>query len=402
MTGGEMAQKKKEGALTPEEKRIVKGLLAQNWRNQDIQAWINGSRIGTVNGARISGVKKDADQQAATPEEVEYWLKWKKATDPQTGLNRYDHERLIRAREAMIFAVQVFNSAGLKFKTEVFCMLANVAWTYLMHEYFTRQGVNIVKADGKTMALSELYGRNDFPTSEGIKQNLRALKVLRDEVEHKLLGKADVKWLGIFQACCLNFNKTICELFGDHLSLAAELSFALHFAKMNLEQAATLNQYELPGHIDAIDANVTAGMTPDQINSLEFQFRVIYTLDAASKSHAHFQFVNPESQEGKEIHNVLAKKVAADELFPHKPSVVVEAVAAKAAVPFTSNDHTKAWKLFKVRPKHGAAQPSNTDKRYCIYHPAHKDYTYSDEWVARLVEEATDAERLAAIRAAKL
>ncbi|KQS65091.1 hypothetical protein ASG39_07405 [Rhizobium sp. Leaf371] len=397
-----MAQKKKEGALTAAEKRIVKGLLAQNWRNQDIQARVNEGRNGTVNGARISAVKTDTQQEAATPGEVEYWLKWKKAIDPQTGLNRYDHEHLIRAREATILAVQVFNSAGLKFKTEVFCMLANVAWTYLIHEHYTRQAVNIVKPDGKTMALSELCSRNDFPTSEGIKQNLRALKILRDEVEHKLLGKADIKWIGIFQACCLNFNKTICELFGEHLSLAAELSFALHFAKMNLEQASKLNQYELPGHIDAIDANVREGMTPDQINSIEFQFRVIYTLDAASKSHAHFQFVNPESQAGKEIHNVLAKKVAADELFPHKPSVVVSLVAAQAGVPFTSNDHIKAWKLFKVRPKNGAGQPGNTDKRYCIYHPAHKDYTYSDEWVARLLEETNDTDRLAAVRATKL
>jgi hypothetical protein len=112
--------------------------------------------------------------------------------------------------------------------------------------------------------------------------------------------------------------------------------------------------------------------------------------------------VSPESQHGKEIHNVLSKKVAADELYPHKPGVVVDKVGEKSGIAFTTNDHIKAWKLFKVRPKQGAAQPGNTDKRYCIYHPAHKDYTYSEEWVERLVEEATDAERLAAIRAAKL
>jgi hypothetical protein len=94
--------------------------------------------------------------------------------------------------------------------------------------------------------------------------------------------------------------------------------------------------------------------------------------------------------------------VAADDLYPHKPSVVVEPVKEKSGLAFTSNDHTKAWRLFKVRPKKGNTQPANTDKRYCIYHSAHKDYTYSDEWVDRLVEEVSDAERLAAIRAAKL
>ncbi|MFJ7352919.1 DUF3644 domain-containing protein [Phyllobacterium sp. NPDC097923] len=397
-----MVQKKKEGALTTAEKRIVKGLLAQNWRNQDIQALVNGGRNGTINGARISAVKKDASQEAATTEEVEFWLIWKKATDPQTGLNRYDHERLIRAREAMVLAVQVFNSAGLRFKTEVFTMLANVAWTYLMHEFYTRKKISIVKDDGKTMALSELWGRQDFPLNEGMKQNLMALKTLRDDVEHKLLGKADLKWLGIFQACCLNFEKALCDLFGKDLTLSNDLAFALQFARMNIEQVTTINKYELPQHIDAIDARLTDGMSDEQKNNIEFQFRVIYTLDSASKTHSHFQFVKPDSSEGKKIHNVLAQKVAADELYPLKPQNVVKLVVEKSGVLFTSNDHTKAWRLFKARPIKGAQSPNNTDKRYCIYHSAHKDYTYSLEWVKRLVEEAQDAERLATIRAMKL
>ena len=49
-------------------------------------------------------------------------------------------------------------------------------------------------------------------------------------------------------------------------------------------------------------------MTEEQLNNIEFQFRVIYTLDAASKSKAHIQFVTPDSAEGKEIHNVLSRK----------------------------------------------------------------------------------------------
>jgi hypothetical protein len=33
--------KKKEGGLTVEEQRLVKALLAEGWRNQDIQALVN-------------------------------------------------------------------------------------------------------------------------------------------------------------------------------------------------------------------------------------------------------------------------------------------------------------------------------------------------------------------------
>jgi hypothetical protein len=58
--------------------------------------------------------------------------------------------------------------------------------------------------------------------------------------------------------------------------------------------------------------------------------------------------------------------------------------------------------LFKVRPPKEAKQPENTDKDYCFYHPAHADYTYSEKWVQRLVEEAGDEQRCAAIKAVKI
>lgn len=197
-------------SLTAEEKRVAKALLAKKWRNQDIQALINTGRKATINSGRITGVKKNAEQEIASEDEVAFFLLKKRSYDQQTGLNRYDDERLIRAREAMILAVQVFNSAALRFKTEVFTMLANVAWTYLMHEWYARNTeVELVNSDGFSKPLSELVERGDCPLPEGVRQNLRALNTLRDKVEHHLLGKADQKWLGIFQACCLNFDKAL-------------------------------------------------------------------------------------------------------------------------------------------------------------------------------------------------
>jgi hypothetical protein len=382
---------------------VAKALIANKWRNQDIQALINIGRKATINSGRITDVKKNPDQDAASEEEVAFFLLKKKSYDQQTGLNRYDDERLIRAREAMILAVQVFNSAALRFKTEVFTMLANVAWTYLMHEWYARNTeVELINSDGFSKSLSELLSRNDCPLSEGVRQNLRALKILRDKVEHHLLGRADQKWLGIFQACCLNFNNALCDLFGKELTLASELSFALQFASMNLEQVTTLNKYELPPEIDAIDALITDGMPPEQLNNIEFRFQVVYTLSTAPKSKAHIQFVNPASAEGKEIHNVLAKKVISDDLYPLKPGKVVEQVASKTEKRFTSRTHQQAIRYFNVRPKNGAPQPENTDKKHCIYHPVYKAYTYSTDWVEKLVAAVGDPDVYEKIRAMKI
>jgi hypothetical protein len=397
-----MVVRKKQGALTGAEKPIVKALLANGWRNQDIQALVNTGREATINSARITGVKQDAAIVAASDEEVAFFQIRKSSYDPKTGLNLFDHERLIRAREAMMLAVQVFNSPALRFKTEVFAMLANVAWTYLLHEHYERKKVRIVDKDGRSLLLSQMIDRQDCPLSKGQKDNLRALKILRDDVEHKLLGRADARWLGLFQANCLNFDKAMCDLFGAQLTLSHDLSFAIQFTKINVEQLATLNRYEIPAHIDAIDARLTDGMTEAQIADLEYQFRVVYTLDAVSKARAHFQFVLPDSAEGKDIRNVLVQHKLADHLYPHKPGEVVARVRAKTGKAFTSHNHTQAWRNFQVRPRNGAAQPENTKREYCVYHSAHKDYTYSDQWIEFLITEVSDDVKFNALRAFKI
>ena len=397
-----MVLRKKDGALTKDERKIVKALLLKGGRNQDIQALLNIGRVATVNSARITEVKADKNQKPATDDEVKYFEIKKNSYDAQTGLNLFEDERLIRAREAMILAVQVFNSASLKFKTEVFTMLANVAWTYLLHEYYIRKNVKIIGNDGRSLLLSQMLERHDCPLSRGIVDNLKSIKLLRDEVEHKLLGKADFRWLTIFQANCLNFDKALCGLFGSRLTLANDLSFALQFSKLNIEQISELNKHEIPAHIDALDARLISGMTEEQINDLEYQFRVIYTLDATTKSNSHIEFVRPETSEGKDIRNVLVNYKSTDNLYPLKPSIVIKQVSEKSGVVFSSHNHTQAWKIFNARPKSGDKSPENTNKEYCIFHKAHRDYTYSDKWVLHLVNVVGDAEKFAELKSYKL
>lgn len=52
------------------------------------------------------------------------------------------------------------------------------------------------------------------------------------------------------------------------------------------------------------------------------------------------------------------------------------------------NHHTQAWQKHKVRPAQGSKSPEKTNRDFCIYHSAHRDYTYNENWIARLIEEA--------------
>jgi hypothetical protein len=397
-----MRVRKREGRLTADEEGIVKALLSQGWRNQDIQALVNVARIATINSARITEVKQNSAIAPAADDAVEFYKLEKQSFDPRTRLSIFHDERLIRAREAMIVAVQIFNSPMLKFKTEIFAVLAHIAWTYLMHEYYDRRKVKIVGEDARSLLLSQMLRREDCPLSAGIKRNLEAMTTIRNEVEHKVLGRGDLTFLPIFQACCLNFDKTISDLFGAALSLQSELTFSLQFAKMTIEQLSDLQKYAIPEHIETLDARLREGLTEEELADLEYQFRVVYTLDSASKSRAHIQFVHPDSTEGKKISNILVKYKAADDLYPYKPGVVARLVSQRSGRKFTGHNHTQAWRLYSARPRLGAKRPQDTNTDYCIYHHAHGDYTYSEKWVEHLVAEIADEGKWAAIKAYKM
>ena len=287
----------------------------------------------------------------------------------------------------MVLAVTIFNSGAYKFKTEVFAVLANIAWTYLLHEYYERLDVPPLNSDGTTFALSKMLARVDCPLSKGMKKNLLSLKAIRDDVEHKMLGRSDVKWLALFQACCLNFDKILVNWFGPRLSLQHELAAALQFGKLELEQLAQVTAYDVPPHITALDALLKKDMSEDDLDDLEYQFRVVYTFDSASKGKAHIQFLSPKSAEGQSVQNVLQKFKIADELYRYKPSDVVKIVRKTTTKSFSMNDHTLAWQKHKARPSKDAKSPDKTNREYCIYHPAHKDYTYNDKWIELLVGE---------------
>lgn len=397
-----MVIRKRAGALSREEKRIVKALLKKGWRNQDIQALVNVGRPATVNSARITEVKKNDRQRAAPDAEAAFFEIRKNSYDPKTGLNLFDDERLIRAREAMILAVQIFNSAALNFKTEVFVVLANIAWTYLLHDFYEKMGVKTTADDGRSLLLSQMIERHDCPISEGTRNNLRAIVIIRNDVEHKFLGKSDTKWLVLFQACCLNFDKYLCELFGEALTLTKDLSFALQFARLDIDQISQLHKYEIPEDIEAIDARLREDLTEEQMADLEFEFQVVYTLDSASKSRSHINFIRPDSAEGQVIRNVLVHKKPADYFYPYKPGQVCDLVTERSGQRFTPHNHTQAWLLLEVRPSSRNAQPENTNKDYCIYHPTHKDYTYSEKWIEWLVEKVRNPQEIAKIRTVKI
>jgi hypothetical protein len=89
------------------------------------------------------------------------------------------------------------------------------------------------------------------------------MKEIRDEVEHLILRRTDLKWAPLFQACCLNFEEFLVKQFGEKLSLQRELSFALQFAKMDVDQITSLQKFDIPEEIEALDARLQKHMSEE-------------------------------------------------------------------------------------------------------------------------------------------
>lgn len=51
------------------------------------------------------------------------------------------NELLDKSKEAMISAVQIYNNPLIRFKSEMFIITAIISWTYLMHAYYRKKGV---------------------------------------------------------------------------------------------------------------------------------------------------------------------------------------------------------------------------------------------------------------------
>lgn len=51
------------------------------------------------------------------------------------------NELITKSRESALAAVQIFNSPMITFKSEIYIVLMHIAWTYLLHAFYRKQGV---------------------------------------------------------------------------------------------------------------------------------------------------------------------------------------------------------------------------------------------------------------------
>lgn len=174
-------------------------------------------------------------------------------------------ELLTKSRESALAGVQIFNNPQILFKSELFIVSMNIAWTYLLHAWCRREQIdyryhgikNGRKVFDRTKAGSYKYWElerclnwSGSPIDKHTANNLRFLIGIRHEIEHQMTSRIDDALSAKFQACCLNYNHYIKRLFGDQHAIDKYLSVSLQFSAIDYDQADSLkNVNHLPKQI---------------------------------------------------------------------------------------------------------------------------------------------------------
>lgn len=270
-------------------------------------------------------------------------------------------ELIHKSREAALAAVQIFNNPQISFKSEMFIVLMNIAWTYMLHAYYRKNGVEYryfeqtgknrrfnrtAKGAYKYWELERCLNESLSPVDPNAANNLRFLIGVRHELEHQMTTRIDATFSAKFQACCLNYNDHIKKLFGDEHAIDKHLSFSLQFSSISREHAAQLEaQPTLPVHIRWFVEGFEAQLTEEEFNSPKFAYRVLFVAKTANRkgqADEVIEFVKADSELAKSVNQRYAI-IKETERLKLRPKTIVDTMKSEGFPKFSIHHHTLLW-----------------------------------------------------------
>ncbi|MBM3796491.1 MAG: DUF3644 domain-containing protein [Acidobacteria bacterium] len=283
-------------------------------------------------------------------------------------------ELVKKAREAMLTAVQIFNNPQIEFKSELFIVTTAIAWTYLLHAYYRKKGIeyrrfreglqrrSFLKTKHGAIwhwSLEECLEYSACPVDPIVAKNLKFLIGIRHEIEHQMTSRIDDRLSAKFQAAALNFNATIKRLFGPRYSLDSEQAFSIQFSAIAEDTAVELLvQPDLPQNIHSYIVQFENGLSQQEYDDPRFSYRVAFvrkTTNSKTAADKVVQFIPADSTAGAEANRVFLRET---EKKKYRPSSIVKQMRAEGFTKFNMQHHTDLWKERDAKnPKHQLGAP---------------------------------------------
>ena len=271
-------------------------------------------------------------------------------------------ELIHKSREAALAAVQIFNNPQITFKSEIFIVLMHIAWTYLLHAYYRNKKIEYRYFDKrgtrkhfkktnkgayKYWELERCLNDDNSPVDKNTANNLRFLIGIRHEIEHQMTQRIDASLSAKFQACCLNYNEYIKNLFGKDNSIDKHLAFSLQFSSISHDQVELLqDKQSLPSHIKSFIEGFENSLSEEEYNNQKFAYRVLFVAKTANhKGQADrvIEFIKSDTEFAKNV-NIDYALIKETERNKYLPKTIVQQIQEEGFTKFRMHEHTLLWK----------------------------------------------------------
>jgi hypothetical protein len=191
---------------------------------------------------------------------------------------------------------------------------------------------------------------------------------------------------GRYQACALNYNNYIKQLFGKRFGLDTHLTYSIQFVELTDEQlAGPKPEASIPERLRAFVVEFDSALTHDEYNNPKFSYRLLFKkklVNRPGQADRVVEFIDPNSEIAKTIDKEYwVKKEVERPKYTAKH--VVEEVRKAGFPKFrVQHDHVNMWK------SETAKDPA---KGYGVQ--VEGAWFWYDSWIKRCIElcEAADS-----------
>ncbi|MBQ2882483.1 MAG: DUF3644 domain-containing protein [Alphaproteobacteria bacterium] len=262
----------------------------------------------------------------------------------------------------MLSAVQIYNNPQITFKAESFISLAVISWTYLLHAYYANKGIDYryYKEHGKRKfydrtkygaykhwELERCLNDKNNPLDEETTNNLRFLIGIRHEIEHQMTNRIDETISAKLQACSINYNYYIKQLFGDDYGVDTQLGLAIQFSPINPSQEQLmLNNKKITSNVKNFISEFEENLSDEDARSPKYAYRLLFTpLNANRKGQADqvIEFIKAGTESSEQI-NKAYTLIKETEKKKYQAKEIVNIMHEKGYTWFTINKMTDFWK----------------------------------------------------------
>lgn len=324
------------------------------------------------------------------------------------------------SRAEASLAVRLFNDSSEPRFFEGFVVHMHLAWLYLLHAEFTRDGNDfryrrkdnprlLEKIDGepKRWELARSVAER-WTADDPVRRNIEFFIGLRNKVEHRYASNSDLALGTVLggqaQALLLNYEEELVQQFGEIASLATHLRFPVFIGSFTDQGERTLRRLRttLPAPLRRFIAEYESGLPPTVADHprYELRLRVVNELapkdpDALAIQYTRYDDMTDDQKaaveqlgrKGLVVVREQNRGVVNLELL--KPRQVVHEVAAQLPFVFHMGHFVKAWQRLGIRPANGSDHPERTNDKYCYFDKLHGDYGYTPAYVKKLIRDLT-------------